>query len=432
MRSNPLRKTHRTRARTRTRFVALFILALIAHSVPSVTNAATKTGTVIIEQTSTNGVVGEWVLIKPGNKRLTLDHDEHTVEEAPIGNYTLIADPPAGAITTVRSFLGNDLLDSVEVPQISFRLDENVVMRIEIEYNFTRVGIISVNSNPKGLKYKLTGPNDFKTYGRTPMSYPDIPEGQYSVLFDDIENCLRARPLSDRLEKDSRIQFTMTVECEGLEDLDVHKQDQHRFEYVTATIDGEEVVFHDVPVSTWFAPYVSSAVRTNIMSGYRDSRGRLTGEYGPSNTVTLAQLSKIAHELAGIDETRTHSRPSNPRAQDTWFSDYFASAERLSWQVFRDPRLDPGRPATRAEVVTTLLQALDVPRSWPTGSLFTDVSRDTRYSSSIETAVIDGLVSGYTNSDGESTGLFGPENTINRAEMAKIITTAIELYVEGN
>jgi len=124
------------------------------------------------------------------------------------------------------------------------------------------------------------------------------------------------------------------------------------------------------------------------------------------------------------------SAPLNIAARGTWFTQYIASAEKQEWLVYQDSRIDPTRPATRAEVVATLVQAFDVPRLWPTGSMFNDVSRRTRYAASIETAVTLGLVSGYTDANGSPTGVFGPNNSINRAEIAKMLTLAIELFLE--
>jgi hypothetical protein len=81
-------------------------------------------------------------------------------------------------------------------------------------------------------------------------------------------------------------------------------------------------------------------------------------------------------------------------------------------------------------VVATLLQALDVPRLWPTGEAFTDVSRRTPYADVIETAATDGVVSGFTDASGQETGGFGPDQPIDRAQLSKILTKAMEAYVE--
>ena len=416
---------------TSQRFLLSFaIIAIAAGISPQHLFAAEQTGTISVEQQSPNGIFGEWILIKPGNKRLTLRQESYTLEEAPLGNYTLLVEPPSGAITTVRVFIDQDMLKSFSQPQASFTLEQNTHIRLRVEYTFTRVGTVGVNSQPPGMGFTLIGPNDFEITGKTPASYSAMPEGQYTVTFDKIEGCPLPKPKSDRLIAGSRINFSITFSCEGLKYFNPQEEYERSLQYVTSTINGVQITFDDVPIDQWFAPFVHTSLKSGIMSGYQDEAGNPTGKYGPGDNVTIAQLAKIAHKLAGIDETETYTPSKNPRAENTWFSQYFASAENLDWQVFRDHRIDPERPATRGEVVATLLQALDVRRFWAHGDLFRDVRKTTPYASCIETAAQDGIVSGFTDAEGKPTGEFGPDRPVNRAEMSKIISTSADLYIE--
>jgi len=190
------------------------------------------------------------------------------------------------------------------------------------------------------------------------------------------------------------------------------------------------VVFEDVSLEAWFAPYIAKVAKVGIVSGYRDASGNPTGKYGASDNVTVAQLLKIVHKMGGIDETEARANVQNIQARGQWYEKYVASAEEKTWQIVWDRREDLNRHATRAEVVATILQVLRVPRIWPTGKRFADVQATTKYAASIETAAEDGLISGYTTRDGNSTGEFGPNDPINRAEIAKIISLAIDLYIE--
>jgi hypothetical protein len=411
--------------------ISIFAIFALAISVlPQTLNAAEETGTITIEQQSPNGILGEWILIKPDNKRLSLKKESYIFHDAVVGNYTLLVEPPAGADTVIRIFIDQDLIDSKSQPQASFSVEQNTNMRLRVEYLFTRTGKIGVNSEPPGVGFTLKGPNDFIKEDTTPASYTEMPEGQYTVAYEEIPDCPKPSLLSDKLITEGRINFNISFNCEGIKYIEQQQTYEQSFEFVTTEIEGESVTFTDVPTREWYAPYISQVLKTGIMSGYKDSRGNPTGKYGVSDNVTIAQLSKIAHELANIDENRTRTRTTNLRAHGTWFEQYFASAEYLEWLVFKDHRIDPGRPATRGEVVATLLQALDIPRYWGKGDMFTDVYRYTDYVSSIETAATDGVVSGFTNSEGTPTGAFGPEMPVNRAEMAKIIKNAIELYKE--
>jgi hypothetical protein len=148
--------------------------------------------------------------------------------------------------------------------------------------------------------------------------------------------------------------------------------------------------------------------------------------FGPGNNVTVAELVKIAHKIAGISEREISGPVLNTRASGTWFERFVASAEQRGWVLFMDTSLDPGRAATRAEVVVTLLQALDIPLRWQKGMVFADVSARSPFAAAIETAAADGLVSGLPGDNDLPS--FGPGQPINRAELSKIIALAIELY----
>lgn len=411
-------------------FTSFVVSALVLGILPQHLLAAQATGTITIEQQSPNGIIGEWILIKPGNKRTTLRQQTYTFEEAEIGNYTLLVEPPSGSETTVRVFVEQDLLKSNTQPQASFTLEQNSHIRLRIDYAFTRVGKIGVNSQPPGVAFTLKGPNKFIVESTTPQSYNDMPEGQYTVQYQEIPDCPKASLKSDKLMIGGRVNFNITFDCEGIKNFEQQQEYERTLEFVTTDIEGQKITFTDVPTREWFAPFVSNAIKTGIMSGYKDSDGKLTGIYGPGNNVTVAELAKIAHTIANIDENLTRTRTVNLRAHGTWFEQYFASAENLEWLVFTDHRIDPSRTVTRGEVVATLLQALDVPRNWVKGNMFTDVYRHTQYGSSIETAAADGIVDGFTDAEGNPTGTFGPDKPINRAEIAKIIKNAIDIYSE--
>jgi hypothetical protein len=53
-------------------------------------------------------------------------------------------------------------------------------------------------------------------------------------------------------------------------------------------------VFGDVSDEAWYAPYVTSLAEWGIVSGYRDASGNTTGQFGPGNSVTVAEVLKMA------------------------------------------------------------------------------------------------------------------------------------------
>jgi hypothetical protein len=198
--------------------------------------------------------------------------------------------------------------------------------------------------------------------------------------------------------------------------------------FMTARVDGAPVVFKDVPKDAWFAPYVREVVNGNIVSGYRDATGLPKGLYGPADSMTIEQLAKIAVLVGKVDTSACGGTTKNETAKNRWSESFIRCAEQKGWAVFSDGSVPVERLATRAEVVVTLLQALGATLDQRTGKVFKDVDGSTEFASSIETAANAGVVSGYTDAEGNSTGLFKPADPINRAEVAKIVTRGMQVY----
>ncbi len=198
---------------------------------------------------------------------------------------------------------------------------------------------------------------------------------------------------------------------------------------VTFRIGGVPYLLNDVPLTAWFAPYVRDVAEKGIVSGYRNAEGVPLGMFGPERSVSIEELAKMAVVAAGIDPA-TCGEPKNLGAQKSWSAQVIACAERNNFAVYGDGTVGVTRPATRAEVVMTLLQAFGVQLQDldPARPLFIDVSASTLFSAAINTAVRDGIVIGYTDAKGKLTGLFGPEKPVNRAEIAKMLSIAIQLY----
>jgi len=56
----------------------------------------------------------------------------------------------------------------------------------------------------------------------------------------------------------------------------------------------ESPTFTDVPKDAWFAGAITTANTLHIVDGYRNTKGKLTGAFGPHDTVTRAQIAKMA------------------------------------------------------------------------------------------------------------------------------------------
>lgn len=197
--------------------------------------------------------------------------------------------------------------------------------------------------------------------------------------------------------------------------------------YVVIRVSGIPVELTDVRRDAWFAPYVRAIAEQGIVSGYRDAANRPLGLFGPSDDVTIEQLAKIAVQASGLSVTACPPL-KNMTAEGRWSSGIIACAEGAGWTIYSDGAVAVDRPATRAEVVVTLLQAFEEPFEHLSGDLFTDVNSTTSFGAAIEAAARSGMVAGYTDADGNPTGEFGPTNSVNRAETAKMVTLAMQLY----
>jgi len=189
------------------------------------------------------------------------------------------------------------------------------------------------------------------------------------------------------------------------------------------TAHGAALVLKDVPVKDWFAKYIFDIVKAGIASGYKDARGRLTGEFGPANNVTYAEIAKMASESASIPPLHGSATPRNRSARGQWSAKYIAGMEELGVSVFGDPALDINSPAPRGAVLQILLETFGTELTEATGTIYNDVSSGTDHASAIETATTDGIVSG---DDDKNT--FRPRHPINRAEISKVVIKAIEAY----
>lgn len=384
---------------------------------------------IVIEQESTSGVFSSWTLIKPRDQLQSSTSQSVIIENAESGNYTLIAKIPKGYDVQLLVFSGAVLTKTLDVPQINFHLNQGDSIRISLHYFLSRIGRISVSSDPANLRFVITGPNNFREEGTTPGSFLDVPEGQYTVQYDVPEGCGVPPQQSHLLKMDKQISFSVSIRCDAADRMREEQKNPPRSEeFVTVRVDGKEIALTDVLKTAWYAGYVVGAAEQNILSGYRNEDGTPTGKFGPENVVSLAELAKIAHRLGGIDETLTKSTPRNVRANSQWYEDYIASAEEHGWPAFADITQDLTRPATRGEVLMTLLQAMDIPLRWQKGSIFLDVTMRTPYAAAIETAHVEGFVSGRKDEAGNDTGIFGPTDPINRAELSKIIQLMIQKY----
>ncbi len=162
---------------------------------------------------------------------------------------------------------------------------------------------------------------------------------------------------------------------------EIRQEDPALAAFVSFRINGVPYVLKDVPALAWFAPYVRDMADRGIVTGYKDANGIPTGVFSPEKSVTLEELAKMAVEAAQIDKSLCPAAPKNPLAAGAWSAPYVSCAESHLFALYADGTTDIRRPATRAEVVMTILQAFGVQLQEPdpVKPLFTDVNASTLF-----------------------------------------------------
>lgn len=83
--------------------------------------------------------------------------------------------------------------------------------------------------------------------------------------------------------------------------------------------------FVDVDEDAWYAAYVNTAAKLDMVGGYTDSNGVSTGYFGPGDTVTRAAGVKILVAAAGLSTDET-SNPFEDVASGSWYEEYVLAA----------------------------------------------------------------------------------------------------------
>lgn len=183
-------------------------------------------------------------------------------------------------------------------------------------------------------------------------------------------------------------------------------------ERVKVTKQGDTQVFRDVWNDDWFGGFVKKVVELGIFSGYKDKLGKPRGRFGPADSITLGQLAKVAAIITkqNIEEA----------LGEQWAGPYIANAKLQKLTVYLQLP-DENAPATRGQVIHTLLEALGIPLDEAKTLSYLDVRRTNLFFRAIETATRLGIISGD-----DATGKFRPNDPVNRAEVAKMIILALE------
>ncbi len=167
----------------------------------------------------------------------------------------------------------------------------------------------------------------------------------------------------------------------------------------------------------WAAEYIRKLANRGIVSGYGD------GRFGPDNNITRAELTKIALEAFAIGKMDVQENPFLDVDAAQWYAPYVAQAKTLAIIAgYDDGTFQPNNSITRAEGLKILLGAanIDVSAHAAFASNFADVEVGVFYTGHVNWAVEKGIINGYGN------GIFGPNDTLTRGQLAKIAINLLE------
>lgn len=173
--------------------------------------------------------------------------------------------------------------------------------------------------------------------------------------------------------------------------------------------------FTDLPNTEWSYGYVSYLFCRGVISGYED------GTFRPGESATRAQLTKMITIAFGL----TLYNPINPDFSDVPYgSVYYQFVETAFYHHiiagYSDGTFRPGEPITRAQVTKLVVLAKGWSLISPAQPDFTDVTTAYWAYSFIETAFLQGVISGYQD------GTFQPNDLVNRAQFSKILTLTLQ------
>lgn len=191
----------------------------------------------------------------------------------------------------------------------------------------------------------------------------------------------------------------------------------------------------DVDDASWYAPYLRVAISRGFFEGYKDTHGKLTGKFGPGDSLTRFQLIKVVYELArklnlGVGATDCDPSTVASTSEVEWMKDHWARGYvqciynsgldvTLLSEVIDGKLMKGIKDAKRWEVIATAFELLDLEVNGTATSELSDLKNGSirdEFKNMVDTAVELGVINGYPDKT------FKPQGFVNRAEMTKIIS----------
>ena len=169
--------------------------------------------------------------------------------------------------------------------------------------------------------------------------------------------------------------------------------------------------FIDVPIDSFFSPYIYYLRDTNIISGNQ-------AYFHPENNLTRAELAKIVVLARRLDILQSPEMFCDVDNQ-YWAAKYIYTL-KAKQVIGGQPGacgtvFNPELPVSRAEAMKMLMLTFEIPTSNTAAREFNDVAITDWFYPFVATAVNQSVVNGYPD------GGFHPYAPIKRQEMAKIL-----------
>ncbi|MCF7812349.1 S-layer homology domain-containing protein [Candidatus Gracilibacteria bacterium] len=177
--------------------------------------------------------------------------------------------------------------------------------------------------------------------------------------------------------------------------------------------------FQDIPITAWERSYVDKVSSAGIMTGYADG----SNIFGKDDPVTNAQLTKVGLESFGYDiPSRVSLSPFDDVSVNDWSAPYFQKAKTIGvTPLRRNGRINPHQPISRGETLRILVDMAEIDLSGISDeNYFSDVPTSKNFTKAIAWATENGIVNGYQN------GNFGPNDSLTRGQLAKIVVNMLE------
>jgi S-layer homology domain len=171
--------------------------------------------------------------------------------------------------------------------------------------------------------------------------------------------------------------------------------------------------FDDVADDHWAKDYIEDLANKEIIEG-RD------GMFEPESPILRAEALKLVMYGVGLDGASCDSSLFPDLGQEDWFCEVVTKAYTKGIIKGDNGYLYPGREITRAEAVKILLEAKGLEPPTLTENPFDDVYLGDWYAGYVYKAFKLGYVIGVGD------GMFEPNRSITRAEMAKIVSIATQ------